>query len=173
MTPRIDQRKLNYGILSFMRKKNLRHKDVMKWMIQFEDQFQLDKKGYVVNASKIIEDNWHLFHTWINEKINKKEIRGRRVSTSNGYEEHKREKRNAWKTLPSDVQSLYSLVHTKDSFFNGGRLFTLFHNWNGTTRVTKSCDHRLKFKRYEPDFQWIVDNGYIEKFIDFVNNHWK
>lgn len=153
----------HWGFKSFCRKKQLDVKQVL-------DLFCAEKNLPRVGIREYIDNHWKEFASFVNEKLQKKEIKGKNVTTSNGSEEEKQEYRKAMHALDPELRNWWNILKQKDGggYPTGrGHILSKFFAQHNLGPLPKKDDCITAAGSEAPRFQIIRDNNLLEAFKTF------
>lgn len=168
--PILSNKYLNYGIRTFISKKQLSLEQIVEWFNKYELELVLNKQGYITNANEILNKYWKAFANWVEKGLALGTLNGRRISLSNGSTEANAERAKAFEAIDEEVRKLYNVCYKNDRFFAAGALFTNFHHKNNSIRKYRVGEGDLKIQKYLKDFEQIIEDGLQDEFIRFVEN---
>ena len=153
----------HWGFKSYCKRKNLNVKQVLDLFCAHKNLPRKEVRTY-------IDKHWQEFASFVNEKLQKKEISGTNTRTSNGSQEQKQENRQRYRSLDAGLRAWWETMQVKDcGTFNTGRMQILqkfFHKHE--LSWVKKYDGDFNPSRYEPFYHAIKENNLLEEFKAFT-----
>jgi len=147
-----------YGLVCFCSAKELKIGQTVK---AFIDEYQLKGDDW----NEIVQNNWQKFAGFVNKGLLSGELKGKKVSVSNGSAEYERERKNQYLETPIEIRKWWQSMSGKQ--MGKHSILQSYFNKNNLTWPPQA-ESEVQCAKQTPRYYAIVEAGMLDHFNQFL-----
>lgn len=149
----------SFGLVSFCSAKQLKIGQTVKAFIEYA---KLEGEDW----NQLVQDNWQKFAAFVNRGLLTGELKGRKVSVSNGSAEYEREKNKQYYATPLEVRQWWASMSNKSK-----DKYAILQSYFAKNNLSwpPMADKEVNAAKNAPRYYAIVEAGLLDNFNEYLN----